>query len=439
VAAPAYRSAGLPTLNTTTTSVTITKPAGTVSGDLLIACVTNGSANAAPSSVPSSWNLLVGQGGTTWWGGIYYLVAGGSEPADYTWSGFTDSCTGVMIAVSGADPASPFDGFTAAPNVGTATPGSASITTTVADTLIVGACAEDDNNGLSTWACATDPTTLTERADFGSSGGADTGAGIATGTKATAGATGAFSLAISAARDSSAFLFAVKAPSAGGGVAVGQAAETDTANAVTPSHLVAVGQAESTETAQAIAPSSSVAVAQAATTETAGVVTPSTVVHVGQATETDTANAIGAGSPITVAVGQATETSTAAAITPSSLVTVTQAVEQDTALGVTPSSSVAVGQAAETSTAGVITPGHLVTVSQAEELDTAGAVAPSKRVTVGQAAEADTAGAIDSGQTDEQDITLNVGPPATAWTVSRPERGWAAGVTTSWSAGSPTL
>ncbi len=438
MAAPAYRSAGLPTLNTTTTSVTITKPAGTVSGDLLIACVTNGSANAAPSSVPSSWSLLVDQGGTTWWGGIYYLVAGGSEPADYTWSGFTDSCTGVMIAVSGADTSSPFDGFSAAPNVGTATPGSASITTTVADTLIVGACAEDDNNGLSTWACATDPTTLSERADFGSSGGADTNAGIATGTKTTAGATGAFSLAISAARDSSAFLLAVKAPSSGN-IAVGQATEADTANAITPSHLVAVAQAESAETAQAIAPSHSVAVGQATTTETAGVITPSIVVHVGQAVETDTAGTISAGSPITVSVGQAVETSTAMAITASHLATVVQAVETDTAQSITPSLSVAVGQASEASTAGSITPSHLATVGQAEELDTAGAVTPSKTVAVGQATEVDTADAIDSGQTDEQDITLNVGPPATAWTVSRPERGWAAGVTTSWSAGSPTL
>lgn len=403
MAAPAYRSAGLPTLNTTTTSVTITKPTGTISGDLLIACVTNGSANAAPPTVPDGWALLVGQGGTTWWGGIYYLAAGGSEPADYTWSGFTDSCTGVMIAVSGADTSSPFDGFTSAPNVGTATPGCPGITTTVADTLIVGACAEDDNNGLSTWACATDPTTLSERADFGSSGGADTNAGIATGTKTTAGATGAFSLAISAARDSSAFLLAVKAPSSGG-VAVAQATETDTANAITLSHMVAVAQAESTETAQAVTPSLSVAVGQATSTETAGAITPLTVVHVGQAVETDTANGISAGSPLVVAVAQATETSTATAITPSNLVAVAQAVEQDTALGITPLSSVAVGQAVETSTADAIAPGHLVTVGQAEELDTAGAAAPFKRVAVGQAAELDTAAAIDSGQATESDI-----------------------------------
>jgi len=431
VAAPAYRSAGLPTLNTTTTSVTITKPTGTVSGDLLIACVTNGSANAAPSSVPSGWALLVGQGGTTWWGGIYYLVAGGSEPADYTWSGFTDSCTGVMIAVSGADPTTPFDVFSAAANVGTATPGSASITTTVADTLIVGACSEDDNNGLSTWACATDPTTLSERADFGSSGGADTNAGIATGTKTTAGATGAFSLAISAARDSSAFLMAVKAPS-GGSVAVGQATETDTANAITPSHNVAVAQAESTETAQAITPSHSVAVTQATSTETAGVITPSIVVHVEQAVETDTAGTISAGSPVVVAVGQAIETSTAQAITPSHLVTVTQASEQDTGQAVTPSHLVSVGQAVETSTADTITASHIVTVGQAQELDTAGAVIASKTVAVGQATEVDTAGAIDSGQTTDDvaainseaaalaSITPSAQPAATMTTTSRP-------------------
>ncbi len=34
--------------------------------------------------------------------------------------------------------------------------------------------------------------------------------------------------------------------------------------------------------------------------------------------------------------------------------------------------------------------------------------------------------------------SLDVGPPATAWTARRPERGWAAGVTASWSAGSLT-
>lgn len=222
MAAPSVRATGAATSTTTTTSVTINKPTGTTSGDLLIAVVANGGASSAPSTVPSGWTLLDSATVTTgvtspFWGGLYYLVAGGSEPSSYTWSGFTDSCTGCMIAVQGADTGSPFDAHTVQSNVDPAT-GTAGITTTVADTLIVAAEAADDNRAMgppsAAWACATDPTTLTEQIEQLSSGGADTGSGIAAASKAVAGATGAFTVGFNGGADNVGFLLAVK-PAAG--------------------------------------------------------------------------------------------------------------------------------------------------------------------------------------------------------------------------------
>lgn len=215
MAAPTVLGAGSATSSATTTSVTITKATGTVDGALLLAVVVNGGANAAPSTVPTDWTLHDSAGGTTWWGGVYLKNAGASEPANYTWSGFTDSCTGCMIAISGHDTGDPVDvsASQANTNMHVLCPG---VTTTVADTLIVGAAAVDDNQTIGTWACATDPTTLTEQVEQLSSGGLDTGSGIATATKASAGATGNLTATLGGTRDHSAFLIAIK-PAGGGG------------------------------------------------------------------------------------------------------------------------------------------------------------------------------------------------------------------------------
>ncbi len=217
MAAPAYRASGAATDPSSTTTVTITKPTGTTSGDILYAIIANGGANAAPTSVPSGWTL-VDSGGVTpsnpMWGGLYRLVAGGSEPADYTWSGMTDSCTGCIIAISGADTTTPEQVHAVRFNASGST-GTAGITTTGADTLVISAFAEDDNNAVTTtsWTCATDPTTLTHRIEQRSDGGNDTGSAFSTATKATAGATGASAFTLSAARQNVSFLLAAQAPS----------------------------------------------------------------------------------------------------------------------------------------------------------------------------------------------------------------------------------
>ncbi|WP_326637281.1 hypothetical protein OG884_26525 [Streptosporangium sp. NBC_01755] len=226
MAAPTFRAAGLGGTSTTT-STTVAKPGGTVTGDTLYALVSNGGASTAPTTVPSGWELVAsGSISTTFWAGVYEhkVVDGGSEPANYTWSGFTDSCAGSMVGVVGADTTTPVHVFRAqATDDGH--PACASITTTVADCLIVALVGTADNQlvGDLSWACATNPASLTERTDLLSSGGADTASAIATAPQTVTGPTGNFAATLAGSRDNVSFLLAIQPPQAGGGDVTGTA------------------------------------------------------------------------------------------------------------------------------------------------------------------------------------------------------------------------
>ena len=208
---------------------------------------------------------------------------------------------------------------------------------------------------------------------------------------------------------------------AGGGsqnVSVGQAVETDTAQAVTPSAgstTISVGQASETDTAQAVTVSatSTISIGQAIETDTSQTVTPvvgAQSVNVGQASETDTAQAVtpSAGST-TISVGQAIETDTSQTVTPSAggqTVLVGQASETDSAQTATVfigPATIATGQAVETDSAQTVTPttgAQTIAVGQAVETDTAlncTAASGSVTVQVGQAVETDTAQTVVNG------------------------------------------
>jgi hypothetical protein len=407
MAAPAYRATGVATLGNTTTTVTVNKPAGTISGDVLLALVTNRGANAAPSTVPSGWTLLDSAGSSTgdiMWAGLYYLVAGGSEPADYTWSGFTDSCSGGMIAVSGADTSAPFNVHTVRYNAAGAT-GTAGVTTTVADTLVVSGYGSYDNNSVTqnSWACTTDPA-LTHRLESTSSGGNDSAVGAATGTKASAGATGASSYTLSASRSTVGFLLAVAPPSSGvtGTLAATLPALTGSLTGTVPVTGTLAGQLP--------ALTGSLTADVTVSGQIAGILPALS----GSATGTVTVSAALDGTLPALtgsAAGLVTNTGTIAGTLPA---LTGQMVGQVTASG-----QIAGALPALT---GQIT--GLIPIS--------GALAGTLPALRGAFAATTGPG--------EQDITLNVGPPATAWTADRPERGWAAGdITCSWSAGSPTV
>lgn len=75
-----------------TTTLTITKPAGTVQGDVMVAVVASGSNDAGSGGTyeqpqtPSGWTALTEQdAGVNEWGArTFYKVAGASEPANYS-------------------------------------------------------------------------------------------------------------------------------------------------------------------------------------------------------------------------------------------------------------------------------------------------------------------------------------------------------------------
>lgn len=89
------------------TSVTATKPTGTASGDLLLAFFVSNSQNATP---PSGWTEIADETIEVFRLQVYYKVAGGSEPANYSFT--VGASAPLVLAISafrGVDTADPID------------------------------------------------------------------------------------------------------------------------------------------------------------------------------------------------------------------------------------------------------------------------------------------------------------------------------------------
>ncbi len=169
------------------TTITITKPSGTASGDVLIAGISFETGTDETSiTVPSGWTLVRRVNNSNNEGlAVYRKVAGGSEPASYAWTfAQSRSLSGGIMAFTGVDNTTPIDvenGQATAQNTTHATP---SLTTTQANTVLVTHFAIPQS---ATW---TPPTGMTEQYDVpetnrGNSLEGDTVA------QAVAGATGA--------------------------------------------------------------------------------------------------------------------------------------------------------------------------------------------------------------------------------------------------------
>lgn len=151
--------------------LTIAVPAGTAAGDLMIAAIV-----VRPSSViitpPAGWAAqaaaLQNAAGNSSRQQIFYRVAGGAEPASYTWlfdSAHTGAAGGI-VSYSGVDTAAPFDAF-----AGNLTPQGGdtnlqhralAVTTTVVDTMVI------STHSLTSAVTWTAPAGMTERVDVAS-------------------------------------------------------------------------------------------------------------------------------------------------------------------------------------------------------------------------------------------------------------------------------
>ena len=124
------------------TSITVDKPAGTASGDLLIGVVVTDDI-AGTFTPPSGWTEI--DSGTADPGGTadqvtlgaWYKIAGDPEPASYTWS-WTNPQTvyAFIVRITGHDSSNPINVFGVATG-NSITPTCPDVTTTVANTLVL--------------------------------------------------------------------------------------------------------------------------------------------------------------------------------------------------------------------------------------------------------------------------------------------------------------
>jgi MSHA biogenesis protein MshQ len=147
-------------------NLTISKPAGTVSGDFMIASIAV-RPHTATITAPGGWTLVrlivnsndpVGEAHA-----VYRLLTGGSEPSSYTWTiSANTGAVGGILTFTGVNTSTPINvenGQNTANGLTHATP---SVTTTVATTMLV---TSHSFTSAATW---TPPGGMTEAVDVAS-------------------------------------------------------------------------------------------------------------------------------------------------------------------------------------------------------------------------------------------------------------------------------
>lgn len=160
------------TSSASATSLTITKPTGTVSGDLLVATIVHQQATETVTA-PAGWVSVVAANNVTTNNDLqvdlFYLIAGGSEPANYAFSWATAKpAFGGIIRVTGWDGTTASD-VAASANSGSDTNAVALSVTTVTD----GALVIIANAAVSGGATFTPPSGFTEEFDSGANQAAE--------------------------------------------------------------------------------------------------------------------------------------------------------------------------------------------------------------------------------------------------------------------------
>lgn len=220
--------------------VAFSEPAGTTSGDLLLAAISF--RDSVDFTLPASWNLIGSQvsgntfvnnsGGTSRASVTAAWIARGASAPDLTFTRTGgDLAMGFIWALTGADTSSPVDGTpVVAVNGSSTTLSNTGITTAEDGSLIISVAAIARNSATlpDAFDAATDPTTGSSGADTTdpdttwkrffqtrSSSGADGAIGIADAVKTTAGATGNCTATSGLPSLNPLLTFAIKAAAAG--------------------------------------------------------------------------------------------------------------------------------------------------------------------------------------------------------------------------------
>ncbi len=123
-------------------TISVSKPAGTLSGDVLLAsiAVVSNTSTVAPLAGWTPVQSSNQTGSSTSRLYTYYRVAGGSEPGTYAWTFTGANNKGAVAAIasfSGVDTASPIDATIEQPTASAFTHTAPSVTTTVAGDMLV--------------------------------------------------------------------------------------------------------------------------------------------------------------------------------------------------------------------------------------------------------------------------------------------------------------
>jgi hypothetical protein len=128
-------------------SLTISKPAGTASGDLLIAAVATDGNQGTWTPPSAGWNLIdAGNQSEEVSLAVWWKLAGSSEPAGYNFSWAEDQeAYARIMRFSGHDPANPID-VSASAGGSSSSPSSPAVTTSVAEAMILRIGGFDDDD-----------------------------------------------------------------------------------------------------------------------------------------------------------------------------------------------------------------------------------------------------------------------------------------------------
>lgn len=154
-------------------SLTITKPTGTVQGDVMVATISINNGSTPTITPPTGWTLIVRTNNTTVLGQANYIrVAGASEGANYQWTNTSEFISGVIVSYVGVDNTAPLAGFSALGITTASTSQTYTAATQQAETVYAVLCGSSRNTtGTTTVSTAssgsmTDGDTCTTATDF---------------------------------------------------------------------------------------------------------------------------------------------------------------------------------------------------------------------------------------------------------------------------------
>ena len=145
--------------NAATDFIDVPRPAGVVAGDALVAAI--GARGNPTITAPAGWSLVrLDISGSTVRQAIFVHVAGGSEPASYTFGlSSAQSAAGGIVAYSGVDATAPIDAHGGQANLSSNTMTAPSITTTGSGRMLLAFYATANATAQ------TAPSGMTERYD----------------------------------------------------------------------------------------------------------------------------------------------------------------------------------------------------------------------------------------------------------------------------------